>query len=103
MNRQDNTRKITTKTRQHKQKWCCFVYLGICAGVALSIQVFFAGVVLSIKVFFAGVVLSIQVYIFFILVLFCVSRYIYWCCVFYPDNFAGVVLSMQVIFWCCLV
>jgi hypothetical protein len=40
---------------------------------------------------------------FFILVLFCLSRYIYWCCVFYPDNFAGVVLSMQVICWCCLV
>jgi hypothetical protein len=51
---------------------------------------------LFIQVFFAGVVLSIQV-IFIILVLLCLSRHIYWCCVFYPDSFAGVVLSMQVI------
>jgi hypothetical protein len=42
--------------------WCCFVYLGICAGVVLSIHVFFAGDVFSIQVFVAGVFLCLSMY-----------------------------------------
>jgi hypothetical protein len=49
--------------------WCCFVYLGICAGVVLSPYVF-------------------------VLVLFCLSRYLCWCCFFYLGICAGVVLSI---------
>jgi hypothetical protein len=49
--------------------WCCFYYLGICAGVVLFIEVF-------------------------VLVLFFLSRYLCWFCFVYLGICAGVVLSI---------
>jgi hypothetical protein len=49
--------------------WCCLVYLGICAGVVLSIYVF-------------------------VLVLFCLSMYLFWFCFFYLGICAGFVFSI---------
>ena len=84
--------------------WCCFFYLGICAGVVLSILVFvfylcyfvcpesFTSVVLSIQMVYcvvsirmvSCVVLSIKIVLLVFLLFIQVFQ---WCCLCYPISF----------------